>query len=213
MPSLGIDFDSGGCRGWVAIVSGRGFGVATHASAEGAFYTSLGQSPRYGVGRICGLKARSIISAMPQTLGFVLIHLIFSTKDRMPLLREAVRLDLHAYLASVVRSAGCECYRVGGVADHVHLAIRLSRSMTVADLVAEVKVSSSNGSRAGDHGLGHFAWQKGYGVFSVSPADLGALSEYIDGQESHHAKRSFQEEFLGFLKRYGVDFDERYVWD
>lgn len=150
---------------------------------------------------------------MPQTLGFVLIHLIFSTKDRAPLLGEAVRPDLHAYLATVVRSTGCECYRVGGVADHVHLAVRLSRSMTVADLVAEVKVSSSKWLKGQGRGWGHFAWQKGYGVFSVSPADLGALSEYINGQESHHAKRSFQEEFRGFLKRYGVNFDERYVWD
>ena len=150
---------------------------------------------------------------MPQTLGFVLVHVIFSTKGRAPLLGDAVRPDLYAYLATVVRNAGCECYRVGVVADHVHLAIRLSRTLSVADLVADLKTSSSKWLKGMGPALRQFAWQTGYGVFSVGPANMGALWEYIDGQESHHAHRSFQEEYRGFLKRYGVDFDEPYVWD
>jgi putative transposase len=150
---------------------------------------------------------------MGQTLGFVLIHVIFSTKERMPVLDATVQPDLHAYLATVVRSTGCECYRVGGVSDHVHLAIRLSRTLAVAELVEQVKSSSSKWLKGQSPKLAKFAWQRGYGVFSVGPSDLQALLGYIEGQEGHHATRSFQDEFRAFLKRYGMDCDERYVWD
>ena len=150
---------------------------------------------------------------MPQSLSFLLIHIVFSTKDRAPLLTPEVRPDLHAYLATVTRNAGCECYRVGGVADHVHLAIRLSRTVTVAHLVEELKTSSSKWLKAQSPALAHFAWQNGYGVFSVGPSDLEALRKYIDTQEEHHRTHTFQEEYRAFLKRYGVEFDERYIWD
>lgn len=149
---------------------------------------------------------------MAQTLGFVLIHIVFSTKDRHPWLTESVRPDLHAYLATVARNAGCECYRVGGVADHVHLAIRLSRIVTVARLVEDLKTSASRWLKTQGPGLRNFAWQTGYGVFSVSPTDLGALTAYIDSQEAHHAKQTFEDEFRKFLKRYGIEWDEQYIW-
>jgi REP element-mobilizing transposase RayT len=150
---------------------------------------------------------------MPQSLSYLLIHIVFSTKDRVPLLNSEVRLDLCAYLATVARNADCECYRVGGVADHVHLAIRLSRTTTVAHLIEELKTSSSKWLKTQSPTLAQFAWQNGYGAFSVSPSDLEALRTYIDNQEKHHKIRTFQEEYRAFLKRYGVDFDERYVWD
>jgi putative transposase len=150
---------------------------------------------------------------MPQSLSYLLIHIVFSTKDRVPLLNSEVRLDLCAYLATVARNADCECYRVGGVADHVHLAIRLSRTTTVAHLIEELKTSSSKWLKTQSPTLAQFAWQNGYGAFSVSPSDLEALRTYIDNQEKHHKTRTFQEEYRAFLKRYGVDFDERYVWD
>jgi len=101
---------------------------------------------------------------MAQTLGFVLIHAVFSTKDRQPWLTEAIRPDLHAYLATVARNAGCECYRVGGVADHVHLAIRLSRTTTVAKLVGELKTSSTKWLKTQGQDFRNFSWQVGYGV-------------------------------------------------
>lgn len=150
---------------------------------------------------------------MPQSLDHVLIHLVFSTKDREPYLGAAIRTPLHAYLASVARNAGCECPRVGGVSDHVHLAIYLSRTITIASLVEELKTTSSKWLKEQDMRLSGFAWQRGYGVFSVGPMDLGALVEYIDHQEEHHRTRSFQEEYRAFLTKYGVKFDERYVWD
>jgi REP element-mobilizing transposase RayT len=150
---------------------------------------------------------------MGQSLGFVLVHLVFSTRDRSPLLHESLRPDLFAYLATLVRGAGCECYRVGGVSDHVHIALRLSRTVTIAKLVEEVKSSSSKWLKTQSPELDNFAWQRGYGVFSVGPADLGALGRYIDGQEAHHRKATFQQEYRAFLVKYGVEFDERYVWD
>jgi REP element-mobilizing transposase RayT len=150
---------------------------------------------------------------MPQSLSFLLVHLIFSTKDRAPMLNVPVRPDLHAYLATVARNTNSECFRVGGVADHVHLAIRLSRTITVAQLLEELKTSSSKWLKSQSPALQHFAWQHGYGAFSVGPSDLDALVSSIDTQEEHHRRHSFQEEYRGFLKRYGVEFDERYVWD
>jgi len=150
---------------------------------------------------------------MPQSLSYLLIHIVFSTKDRAPILNASILPDLHAYLATVARNADCECYRVGGVADHVHLAIRISRTITMAQLVEELKTSSSKWLKTQSPTLARFVWQRGYGAFSVGPSDLEALRNYIDTQEEHHRTHTFQEEYRAFLKRYGVEFDERYVWD
>ncbi len=150
---------------------------------------------------------------MPQSLSLVIVHVIFSTKDRAPSIIGSVRLDLHAYLATVARNAGCEAYRVGGVNDHVHLAIRLSRTLTMADLVQSLKVSSSIWMKKVAAGRADFSWQRGYGCFSVSPKDLDALVTYIDDQENRHRKQTFQDEFRTLLDRYGVEFHEAYVWD
>ncbi len=150
---------------------------------------------------------------MPQSLAFVVVHVIFSTKDREGCLLPDVRPRLHAYLATVARNADCECHRVGGVADHVHLAIGLARTVTLAGLVEELKTSSSKWLKTQSPRLAGFAWQRGYGAFSVSPKDVVALCAYVDAQEEHHKARTFQEEYRAFLKKYGVAFDERYVWD
>lgn len=150
---------------------------------------------------------------MPQSLSHIIIHLVFSTKSRESFLANAIRPKLYAYLAGVARNAGCESFRVGGTADHVHLAIRLSRTITIAELVETLKTSSSKWLKSNSPELAAFAWQRGYGVFSVGPADLDLLIHYIDNQEEHHTKKTFQEEFLAFLTKYGVEFDERYVWD
>jgi REP element-mobilizing transposase RayT len=150
---------------------------------------------------------------MSQSLAFLLVHVIFSTKDRAPVLDASVQPGLYAYLATVARNAKCECYRVGGVADHVHLAVRLSRTMTAAELVENLKSSSSKWLKTQSPGMSKFAWQRGYGAFSVGPADLNILVQYIDAQEAHHRNQSFQDELRAFLKKYGIEGDERYLWD
>ena len=150
---------------------------------------------------------------MPQSLSLVIIHVIFSTKERHPFLAADTRPKLHAYLATVARNFGCEAYRVGGVADHVHLAIRLSRTVTIADLVQELKTASSKWAKTQSPDLAAFSWQRGYGCFSVGPTDVDALRAYIDDQENHHRTRTFRDELRMFLKKYGVEYDEAYVWD
>ena len=150
---------------------------------------------------------------MSQSLSLIIVHVIFSTKQRQPFLQPDTRPNLHAYLATVARNPGCEAYRVGGVADHVHLAIRLSRNLSIADLVETLKTSSSKWVKTQSPNLAKFAWQRGYGCFSVGPSDLDALKAYIDNQETHHQKRSFQDEFRAFLDKYKVEYDEAYVWD
>ena len=150
---------------------------------------------------------------MPQSLSLVLVHVIFSTKERFPFLTEPHRPALHAYLATVARNMECECYRVGGVADHVHLAVRMSRTITIAKLIEELKTSSSKWLKTQSPELEKFGWQRGYGTFSVSPLDLPALEKYIDDQIEHHRVKTFQEEYRAFLKKYAIPYDEKYVWD
>jgi REP element-mobilizing transposase RayT len=131
---------------------------------------------------------------MPQSLSFLLIHVVFSTKDRAPLLDPEIRPTLHAYLATVTRNADCECFRVGGVADHVHLAIRLARTITVADLVESLKTSSSKWLKTQSPALAAFAWQRGYGAFSVGPSDRDGLLTYealIPSPEEQHRIATF----------------------
>jgi len=150
---------------------------------------------------------------MSQSLSLIIVHLVFSTKGRYPFLGSDMRPDLHAYMATVTRNLGCEAYRVGGVTDHVHLAIRLSRTISVADLVQDVKSNTSKWVKDEDPRHANFGWQRGYAAFSVGPADLDALVAYIDNQEEHHRTRTFQDELRMFLKKYGVTYDEAYVWD
>ena len=150
---------------------------------------------------------------MPQSRSYLLTHIVFSTKDRAPVREAAVWPALYADLATGARNADCECFRVGGVADPAHLAIRLARTLTLAILIEELKTSSSKWLKTQSPALASFAWQRGYGAFSVGPLDQEALIKYIENQEQHHRTRTFQEEYRAFLKKYGVEYDERHVWD
>lgn len=141
---------------------------------------------------------------MPQTLSFNLVHIIFSTKNRMAIINDDLMPAPHVYLAGTARRLDCECFRVVGVADHVHIATTLPTTRTAARVVSEIKTGSSAWMKA--QGITNFAWQRGYGLFSVSPADLGSLIRYIDQQETHHRKRSFQDEMRAFFEKYHVGF-------
>ena len=150
---------------------------------------------------------------MSQSLSLIIVHIIFSTKDRFPCLAPSIRTPLHAYLATVARNTKCESYRVGGIGEHVHLAVRLSRTISIAELVEELKTSSSKWLKTQRPELRRFAWQRGYGAFSVARSELKDLTAYISNQEKHHRVRAFQEEYRAFMKEYEVPYDERYVWD
>jgi len=150
---------------------------------------------------------------MPQSLAKPYIHLIFSTKHRERLLMSSVRSSLHAYLAAVLKNQECPTLNVGGTSDHAHILFRLSKNRALAQVVEEVKTSSSKWLKTQARALQSFHWQNGYGGFSVSPAEVGSVAAYIEGQEEHHRIVSFQEEYRKFLREYEVEYDERYVWD
>ena len=151
---------------------------------------------------------------MAQSLAKILVHTVFSTKERRPFLRDAaLRDELHRYLGGILMNLDCQPVIAGGVEDHVHLLCALSKTRDAAAMVKEVKRGSSIWLKTKGPDLSDFAWQNGYGAFSVGPSDLEALRSYIDAQEEHHRKHTFQEEYRAFLKKYGVEFDERYIWD
>ena len=120
---------------------------------------------------------------------------------------------MHAYVATICRDLNAEALRVGGVADHLHIVTTLSRTISQATMVETVKKTSSKWIKSLDPKYQQFYWQRGYGAFSVSPSPLNAVLEYVESQEEHHRTHSFQEEYRDFLRKYGVEFDERYVWD
>jgi REP element-mobilizing transposase RayT len=150
---------------------------------------------------------------MAQSLARILVHLIFSTKDRAAVLAPGVRPDLRAYFVGILSNMECPCVEVGGAADHVHMLFALHRTRSTAEVVEEVKKGSSKWLKTRAAALRNFHWQNGYGAFSVSPSNEARVQAYILNQEEHHRKITFQDEFRTFLRRHGVAFDERYVWD
>jgi REP-associated tyrosine transposase len=146
---------------------------------------------------------------MPQSLSRVILHIIFSTKDREPWLDANVRTRTHAYLATICRDQGAELANVGGVADHVHLLTSLPRTLSQAQLIEQIKKSCSKWIKTVDARYRGFTWQRGYGAFSVSPSQLESVRRYIDRQPEHHRTRTFQEEYRELLHKHGVDFYER----
>ena len=149
---------------------------------------------------------------MPQSLAKVLVHLIFSTKHRQALIDQAVRPRLHAYIVGILDNLKSPSLQTGGVADHLHSLFILSRTISQAEVVEEVKKSSSKWMKA-EGNVPEFAWQAGYGTFSIGESQVDTVIHYIQNQEQHHQKISFQDEFRRFLERYRIAYDERYVWD
>jgi REP element-mobilizing transposase RayT len=151
---------------------------------------------------------------MSQSLGKILVHTIFSTKDRRPLLRDkSLRDELHHYVGGILANQNCQPIIVGGVEDHVHILSVLARTCQAAEMVREVKRGSSLWLKTKAPELRDFAWQNGYGIFSLGYSQIETARKYIAGQEEHHKKASFQDELRQLLNSYAVEFDEHYVWD
>jgi len=156
----------------------------------------------------------SWVYRMPQSLAQIYLHIVFSTKERRPFLQgTSIRDEMHNYLGGICNNVGCPILRVGGVADHVHLLCRFGRTITVADLVQELKRESSKWAKTKSDSLRDFHWQNGYGAFSISPGHVEPVRSYIANQEEHHRIVTFQDEFRRLLAKYGLECDERYVWD
>ena len=150
---------------------------------------------------------------MPQSLANILVHLIFSTKERATVLDDVWRDDLHGYIGGVLRRCGSDLVAANSVADHIHLLFAMPRTIAVSDLVKEIKTGATKWIRQKDPSLEGFHWQAGYGIFSVSPGHREAVMHYIAGQQEHHRKVSFQDEYRRLLVKYGIEYDERYIWD
>lgn len=154
---------------------------------------------------------RHEVLAMPQSLSRIIVHLVFSTKNREPFIATEHRDKMFNYLGGTLNAIGCPVIRVGGMADHVHLLFVLGRTHSVSKVVEEVKKESSKWAK--EHLSPGFYWQHGYGAFSVSPSNVEKVKAYIENQEDHHRKSTFQDEFRELLRRHGIEWDERYVWD
>ncbi len=150
---------------------------------------------------------------MPQSHSQVIIHTIFSTKNRQPFIRPEIEPELFAYMADSIKRDGGIPLLINGVADHVHLLSTLPRTVTQAKLVENIKRNSSRWIKSKGVGYQKFAWQSGYGIFSVSPSKKASVEQYIANQKEHHKTETFQDEFRRFLRNHGLDWDERYVWD
>lgn len=150
---------------------------------------------------------------MSQSLSSVLVHLVFSTKNREPFITPKVEAELHPYTAAIFRSLKSPSLAIDGTTDHVHILFSLARVVTIADIVEEVKTSTSKWIKTKGPEFNDFYWQRGYGAFSIGQSNVTSLKRYIQRQKEHHEHISFQDEYRKVLKAYGIDFDEKYVWE
>jgi len=141
------------------------------------------------------------------------MHLVFSTKHRQPLIQPPFEDELHAYLGGICNKLDCQPIKIGGYTDHVHILCMLSKKIALVKLMEEIKSHSSQWIKTLDASLANFYWQDGYGAFSVNPSETEKVISYIANQHQHHSRKSYQDEYRAFLKKYKVEYDERYVWD
>lgn len=163
---------------------------------------------------LAGEESKYYPPRMPQSLARVILHVVFSTKNRVPFLKDSeLRPRLYAYMAGVLQNIGCEPILIGGVEDHVHILCNLARTITIAGLVEEAKTTSSKWMKEQGASGRDFFWQGGYGSFSVSQSNVDQVRTYVASQEEHHRKVTFQDEFRVLCRKHGIEIDERYVWD
>jgi REP-associated tyrosine transposase len=150
---------------------------------------------------------------MSQSLSNILAHIIFSTKLSKPFIAQSIKNELYSYMASILKDCDCSPIIIGGIEDHVHVLCKLSKTRSMSSVIEDVKKKSSKWIKTRGIEYKNFYWQNGYGAFSIGESQVKTLKEYIQDQEEHHRKKSFKEEFREILNRYGVSYDERYLWD
>ena len=150
---------------------------------------------------------------MPQSLSKVYVHITFSTKYRQHLIDENIETPLHEYLGGICKGLECNPIKVGGHSNHVHVLCTLSRKIAQSKLLEELKKRSSKWIKTKGEQYANFYWQDGYGIFSVNPSEIEIVENYILKQKEHHKKINFQDEFRALLEKYGIDYNEDYVWD
>jgi REP-associated tyrosine transposase len=147
---------------------------------------------------------------MAQTYTRLLYHIVFSTKNREPWIDAVWREELHAYMGGIVRNRKGELLAAGGIPDHIHLLLRLAADRSISDVVRDIKSNSSGWLH--DRGVRPFAWQDGYGAFTLSPSAIPSVTAYINNQLEHHRRESFRDEFLVMLHEHEVEYEEKYLW-
>ena len=150
---------------------------------------------------------------MGQSLVRNYLHIVFSTKHRQPLINPSIETELHKYICGICSNLECYPVQIGGYTDHVHILCVLSKKLALIKLLEELKSHSSKWIKTKDERLKNFYWQDGYGAFSVNPSEINVVKGYIENQHEHHKKKTFQDEYRAFLKKYAVEYDERYVWE
>lgn len=150
---------------------------------------------------------------MAKTYTKLVFHIVFSTKERAPLITGQIREPLYSYIGGVIRGEGGSLLRIGGVSDHIHILTRLKADTPVSDMVKRIKGKSSRWLGQRPETGGCFAWQTGYGAFSVSESRTMSVGRYIDTQEAHHQQWTYKDELISLLQKHQVDFDERYLFD
>ena len=157
---------------------------------------------------------------MGQSLVKNYLHIVFSTKHRQSLIFPTIEPELHSYLGGILNNLECNPIKIGGYTDHIHVLCLLSKKIALMKLLEEMKSHSSKWIKTKDERLKNFYWQdaclagrQGYGAFSVNPSEVDVVIAYIENQHEHHKNKTFQDEYRAFLKKYNVDYDERYVWD
>ena len=165
-------------------------------------------------GNFLYLWTRIIIKHMPQSLSKIYVHLVFSTKGRTETIPKTHLAEVHAYVAEIFNNHGCPAIQVGGTANHIHILFLLGKQANLSEIVRTVKSSTTRWINEKNNNPFHkFFWQEGYGAFSVSNSHVDAVVAYIKGQEEHHRKVSFQDEFRKICQLYKAELDERYAWD
>lgn len=149
---------------------------------------------------------------MPGTFTSLHYHLVFSTKDRIPMIQAELQPRLYEYIGGIVRSLNAFPDEIGGMPDHIHLLVRIPPTIALSDFMRVVKSKSSGWVHETFPGSSRFAWQEGYGAFAVSKSDLPRVRTYIQGQAEHHRETTFQHEFRKLLEVHEIEFEERYLW-
>ncbi|HYH84188.1 MAG TPA: IS200/IS605 family transposase [Pyrinomonadaceae bacterium] len=150
---------------------------------------------------------------MPQSLFKILAHIVFSTKNRADLIAPEIEGDLFGYIHGIVENNGSKLIVAGGTANHVHLLISLGKRVDIPELIGDIKRDSSSWIKQQHESYGNFYWQKGYGAFSIGQSQVETVARYIKRQKEHHRKQDYKQEFRAILKKYEIEYDERYVWD
>ena len=150
---------------------------------------------------------------MPQSLSSILIHLVFSTKNREPFITPEIETEMHPYMATILRELKSPSLAIDGTSDHVHILFSLARTIALADLVEELKTSTSKWVKTKGREFRNFHWQRGYGAFSIGQSNVATLKRYIHGQKEHHQRITFQDEYRKFLKVYGITYAEEFAND